>query len=152
MNRLCAATLMAVLPVAQASAQEVLIDCRFEFTPQKAAEATKSKEKEAMAWYNDVDFSRRRFVFDLANNTITESPGWPDMWKSPQIKVTTQDIEVEWALHASPLDRTPRLWMKVNRFSGAATEGYSMLQAPNRGPRMVYWGRAGRCTFSKRQI
>jgi hypothetical protein len=140
------------LLTAQVAAQEVLIECRFDFTPQKPAEAAKSKEKEAMAWFNDLDFTRRTFIFDLGNNAILDGPGRADMWKSPQVKVTSQEIEVEWDLHATPLDRSPRLWMKVNRFSGTAVEGYSMLQAPNRGPRMVYWGRPGKCSFSKRQI
>jgi hypothetical protein len=134
------------------SAQEVLVECRFEFKPLGAKEMAKSKEKEAMAWFNDLDFSRRKFILNLATSEIVDGPGRPEVWKQPQVSLTPQDLEVEWQFHASPLDRSPRIWLRVSRFTGKATEGYSMLQFPNRGPRMVYWGRSGECTFSKRQI
>ena len=139
------------LSASNVAAQEVLVDCRFEYKPLKSSELAKSKEKDAMEWFNDFKFTRRTFTIDVSASKISDGPGPADFFKQPQVKVTSQEIEVEWEMHAAPLNRSPRLWMKVNRFSGVATEGYSMLTGPNRGPRTIYWGRQGDCSFHNRK-
>jgi hypothetical protein len=152
MHTLAALITGIALVASNATAQEVLVDCRFDYKPLKASDLAKSKEKEAMEWFNDLKFTRRAFVLNLSASKITDGPGPTDFLKQPQVTVTTQDIEIEWQIHAAPLDRSPRLWMKVNRFSGVATEGYSMLAGPNRGPRTMYWGRQGECSFHNRKV
>lgn len=151
--RIFAALLVGMtLSASNVVAKEILLDCRFEYKPLKPLELAKSKEKEAMEWFNDFNFTRRKFSLDLSAGKITDGPGPADFFKKPQVIVTSQEIEVEWEMHAAPLNRTPHLWMKVNRFSGVATESYSMLAGPGRGPRTIYWGRQGECSFHNRKF
>jgi hypothetical protein len=153
MRSVCFLALLLCICAAMPSlAQEVLIDCQLDNKALSSKEMAKSKEQEAMAWYNDPSFRRRKFVLDVGASKILDGPGSPDVWRQPQITITSQDIEVEWQFHASPLDRSPRVWLKVNRFTGVAAEGYSMLKGPNQGSRMVYWGRPGTCSITKRLV
>ncbi len=150
---LCFLVLVALFPAPRlVLAQEVQADCKFEFKPLKPAELAKSKEKEATDWLNSFEFSRKTFLFDIGSSKIIEPPGSPDVYREPRVVVTSQEIEVEWAFHAAPLDRQPRLFIKISRFTGEAVEGYTMLQGPNQGPRVGYWARPGKCALNRRIV
>lgn len=133
-------------------AQEVLVDCRFEFRPLTPKQMERTKEKQAMDWLNSAEFSRHKFVLDIGSGAVIDGPGATDVWKQPSTQITSQDIDVTWKFHASPLDRDPQIWIKVSRFTGEAMETYTMLNAERRLPREAIWSRLGKCTLTKRQI
>lgn len=133
-------------------AQEVLVDCRFEFRPITPKQMERAKEKQAMEWFNSAEFSRHRFVLEMGSGSITDGPGAADLWKQPSVQITSQNVDVTWKFHSAPLDREPQIWIKVNRFTGEAMETYTMLNTSKRLPREAIWSRLGKCTLTKRQI
>ena len=133
-------------------AQEVLVDCQFEFRPLTSKQMERTKEKQAMEWLNSADFSRHKFVLDMSAGAVTDGPGAADVWRRPTVQLTSQSVDVTWNFHAAPLDREPQIWIKLNRFTGEAMETYTMLNSANRLPREAIWSRLGKCALTKRQI
>ena len=133
-------------------AEERLIDCLFDNLLLKPTAKQRLTEKEAWEWYQSQDFRRRQFVFNIATNEITVPPGRIEVWRDPRVQVSEQRLEFKWRFWSAPLEREAEIELQIDRFSGKAMESYSMLKAPYQGPRLMYWGRTGTCTFEARKI
>jgi len=142
----CLATAVAAVASIESLAQELLIDCNFE------PATIKPTDKDAKAWHDDLGFRRREFVMKLEPPSIVVGPKPEFFWGTPQIEVGQTDVSITWYIKAKPLDRTPKITLKVNRFSGKAFETYEMLNKANQGPMYVHWARFGECDVHTRKF
>lgn len=129
------------------AAQELFFSCTF-----SSSTIAPITDLDAKKWHDDVEFRKREFVLETTPPKLITGPNPEFFWGEPQIEIDSMNVEITWYVKARPLNRTPKIFLKVNRFSGEAFETYEMLSKPNQGPMYVYWWRSGKCEVATRKF
>lgn len=134
-------------PSSNESPEQVLVDC--EFQPS----SFRISDPEAKSLHDDGSFMTLTFVLQLGPPKLIDPPENDMFWGRPIIQITPQELKVEWwNTKFKPLARRPTITVRVNRFSGKATESFAMFETPNKGPLYAYWNRQGQCEIHKRKF
>jgi hypothetical protein len=116
-----AAFVSAMLQSSPALAQEFQVACKFEPSTMDVT------DPDAKPWHDDVSFRFRTFVMKLEPPEMVEGPAPQIFWGVPSIHVDVQEVRLEWQIKATARERLPTIILIINRFSGEAEEGFTML-------------------------